>query len=222
MNFINEFSKIKPNLNYIVGSLLNWQNEENKNKFKNKGIQTVSLINGEIKNSLSEIQLNKTIDKFNIKDKVLENEKIILPETKFEPRLGINIENYRKRHNNFLLNIENESNSKGNKKLIIGTEEYMFHAIYLSNLLNGFTQSTTRSPIVCSNDKNYPIKNGFIIPSAYDSLRTNYIYNLNKYDEIIIMSDFINKEFEKNIRNLLLPFSKNIRVLRTNGGINAN
>ena len=98
----------------------------------------------------------------------------------------------------------------------------MFHAIYLSNLLNGFTQSTTRSPIVCSNDKNYPIKNGFIIPSAYDSLRTNYIYNLNKYDEIIIMSDFINKEFEKNIRNLLLPFSKNIRVLRTNGGINAN
>lgn len=222
LNFINEFSKIKPNLNYIVGSLLNWQNKENKNKFKNKGIQTVSLINGEIKNSLSEIQLNKTIDKFNIKDKVLENEKIILPETKFEPRLGINIENYRKRHNNFLLNIENELNSRGNKKLVIGTEEYMFHAIYLSNLLNGFTQSTTRSPIVCSNDKDYPIKNGFIIPSAYDSLRTNYIYNLNKYDEIIIIGDFINKEFEKNIRDLLLPFSKNIRVLKMNGGINAN
>lgn len=222
LNFINEFSKIKPNLNYIVGSLLNWQNEENKNKFKNKGIQTVSLINGEIKNNLSEIQLNKTIDKLNIKNKVLENEKIILPETKFEPRLGINIENYRKRHNNFLLNIENELNSRGNKKLVIGTEEYMFHAIYLSNLLNGFTQSTTRSPIVCSNDKDYPVKNGFIIPSAYDSLRTNYIYNLNKYDEIIIIGDFINKEFEKNIRYLLLPFSKNIKVLKTNGGINAN
>ena len=216
MNFL------KLNLNYIVGSLLNWQNKENKIKFKNKGIQTVSLINGEIKNNLSEIQLNKTIDKLNIKNKVLENEKIILPETVFEPRLGINIENYRKRHNNFLLNIENELNNERNKKLVIGTEEYMFHAIYLSNLLNGFTQSTTRSPIVCSIDKDYPIKNGFIIPSAYDSLRTNYIYNLNKYDKIIIIGDFMNKESEKNIRDLLLPFSKNIKVLKTNEGINAN
>lgn len=222
LNFINEFSKIKPNLNYIVGSLLNWQNKENKNKFKSKGIQTVSLVNGEIKNNVSKIKLNITIDKLNIKNRVVENEKITLPDTKFEPRLGINIENYKKRHNNFLLTIENELNNEGNKKLVIGTEEYMFHAIYLSCLLDGFTQSTTRSPIVCSNYKDYPIKNGSIIPSAYDSSRTNYIYNLNKYDEIVVLGDFINKEFEKNIKALLLHFSKNLKILKTNGGINVN
>lgn len=49
--------------------------------------------------------------------------------------------------------------------------------------------STTRSPIGINGSEDYPIKNGYKIPSFYESGRDTYIYDLRKYDKVIIITD---------------------------------
>lgn len=78
--------------------------------------------------------------------------------------------------------------------LVIGTEECMYPAIYAAaraekrvSLVR--THSTTRSPIAVCTDGQYPLHTRFGLQSFYDSERTTYIYDLAKYDHVVIISD---------------------------------
>lgn len=78
--------------------------------------------------------------------------------------------------------------------LILGTEEFMLPAIIAGNCLERanfsvLTHSTTRSPIGISDEKNYPINEGFKLKSLYNSARTTFIYNLKRYDVAIIVTN---------------------------------
>ncbi|MDE5854582.1 MAG: TRSP domain-containing protein, partial [Ruminococcus sp.] len=81
------------------------------------------------------------------------------------------------------------------KVLFLGTEECMFPSVFTAKFIEdyfniqAFCHSTTRSPIAVCTADNYPIHNGYKIYSFYDSERINYIYNLDKYDAAIIISD---------------------------------
>ena len=49
--------------------------------------------------------------------------------------------------------------------------------------------ATTRSPIgVCSRG-DYPIRSGAKLPSFYDEARPTYLYNIDGYDAIVVVSD---------------------------------
>lgn len=71
----------------------------------------------------------------------------------------------------------------------------MYPAICLGMLLernpdmNVYTHSTTRSPIGICDDKDYPIMNGYKLKSLYDEDRNTYLYNLFKYDYVVIVTD---------------------------------
>lgn len=80
--------------------------------------------------------------------------------------------------------------------LILGTEEFMYPALCLARFLKEdnqvkevCVQATTRSPIIASSSKDYPLTNRFCIKSLYEASRPSYVYNLKKYDKIMIVTD---------------------------------
>lgn len=88
-------------------------------------------------------------------------------------------------------NIETES---GKHILVLGTEEFMYPALFVAEKLElkGHIvkcHSTTRSPIAVSSETDYPLHKRYELVSLYDKSRLTYIYDLAQYDEVIILTD---------------------------------
>ncbi len=78
--------------------------------------------------------------------------------------------------------------------LVLGTEEFMFPALYAADQIEKLNKNvrfhaTTRSPIVVSKEKNYPLHIRYQLSSVYDKTRTTYLYDLDKYDLVLIITD---------------------------------
>ena len=83
---------------------------------------------------------------------------------------------------------------QGERVLVIGTEEFMYPA-----LLTGYEiekmgcvvrcHSTTRSPIAVSTGEEYPLHCRYELRSLYDPDRKTFIYDLENYDRVIVMTD---------------------------------
>lgn len=78
--------------------------------------------------------------------------------------------------------------------LVLGTEEFMYPALFVADRLeaqgkNVRFHATTRSPIAVSTEENYPLHTRYELKSLYDSERTTYIYDLQKYDTVVIITD---------------------------------
>lgn len=85
--------------------------------------------------------------------------------------------------------------------LVIGTEEFMFPALFVAKRIEemGNTvrcHSTTRSPIAVSSEQEYPLHERYALASLYDRNRVTYIYDIEPYDEVIIVTDSGNMENE--------------------------
>lgn len=80
--------------------------------------------------------------------------------------------------------------------LVLGTEEFMFPAMLMgksleerySNIEVKF-HATTRSPIEISDEKSYPLHDRRPLISLYEDERHTFIYNLRKYDQVIVVTD---------------------------------
>lgn len=89
----------------------------------------------------------------------------------------------------------NSSQAETNKELLIlGTEEFMYPALYVAAKLEETRyhvkfHATTRSPIVVSTENTYPLHERFELRSLYDKDRVTYVYELKKYDEVLIFTD---------------------------------
>lgn len=84
----------------------------------------------------------------------------------------------------------------GKDVLVLGTEEFMYPPLLLASHLKANCacksvrfHATTRSPILPSGDTAYPIAKRYILNSFYQRERITYIYNLKKYDYVIILTD---------------------------------
>jgi len=78
--------------------------------------------------------------------------------------------------------------------LVLGTEEFMYPAFYAANRFeeqgkNVWFHATTRSPIAVSTEDDYPFHTRYELKSLYDSERTTYIYDLQQYDTVVIITD---------------------------------
>ncbi|MBP1549602.1 MAG: phosphoribosyltransferase domain-containing protein [Oscillospiraceae bacterium] len=78
--------------------------------------------------------------------------------------------------------------------LVLGTEETMYPAMYVGARLadDGNTvknHATTRSPIAVSKDEGYPLHTRYTLKSLYDEDRTTFIYNIGKYDTVLLVTD---------------------------------
>lgn len=84
--------------------------------------------------------------------------------------------------------------NKSGKILALGTEEFMYPALYAAFKMEemGYDvkfHATTRSPIIVSDSCSYPLHEKFELRSLYDKDRVTYIYQLDKYDKVFIITD---------------------------------
>lgn len=78
--------------------------------------------------------------------------------------------------------------------LVLGTEEFMYPALYAAKRFEEQGKdvrfhATTRSPIAVSTETDYPLHTRYELKSLYDNRRTTYIYDLIKYDTVVIITD---------------------------------
>lgn len=80
--------------------------------------------------------------------------------------------------------------------LIVGTEEFMFPGMLFGACLERENEqrkvwfhATTRSPIEVCDDASYPLHERYPLLSLYDDHRNTFIYNLTKYDQVLIVTD---------------------------------
>lgn len=78
--------------------------------------------------------------------------------------------------------------------LVIGTEEFMFPALYIAKKMEDMgisvkSHSTTRSPIAVSTEPDYPLHYRFELTSLYEETRTTYLYDIGTYDAVYILTD---------------------------------
>lgn len=84
--------------------------------------------------------------------------------------------------------------AKNSKILVLGTEEFMYPALYVAAKIEDMGyyvkfHATTRSPIIVSDSYSYPLHIKFELRSVYDKNRVTYIYELQKYDRVFIITD---------------------------------
>lgn len=80
------------------------------------------------------------------------------------------------------------------KVLVLGTEECMYPAIWLGSQYEAagcdvLTHSTTRSPIHVEQSFGYPLNSRCDLRSMYDAAVNTYVYNLQQYDKVIVVTD---------------------------------
>lgn len=194
LNFIEALKNVV-DCKFSAASIINGMSEENLRKYGALGVGVHYLVKLDSSaETLKEgISVNPRedgeFDIFSVPDVFT-----LRMDKKKDPRLGIDGAEYEK----YCVSASNEFFEKIGSKLsgktidVIGTEECMFPAIKLGELLEekGFDvrcHATTRSPIVPSEDEGYPLFARYRVKSVYDGERRTFIYNLYECDNRIVV-----------------------------------
>lgn len=188
-------SKIK----YSIASILNSMTNLRVNQLEDKGIECLFISDLPFeykKNSIMDISYEKDRDTLCRADE-MENVDCVEFDTKANARSTISFYEYESEINRFVSKIEKIIRYEHyGKLLVLGTEECMYPAIRLGEILkkDGVAEAvkvhaTTRSPIIASFEDGYPLNHRYQIRSVYDKERDTYVYNLKKYDKVIVVTD---------------------------------
>lgn len=84
--------------------------------------------------------------------------------------------------------------SESQRLLVLGTEECMYPALYVGKCMEKAgklvrSHSTTRSPIAVSKDNTYPLHKRYELASLYDAERRTFIYDIENYDTVLVITD---------------------------------
>ena len=114
-----------------------------------------------------------------------------------DPRAGVSIKEYREKCADLALKITaaiGETDLNGKNILVLGTEEFMYPALALGCELEKTansvkSHSTTRSPLLPQSPEDDSLYSRCDFSSVYDVGRKTYLYNLEKYDTVIVLTD---------------------------------
>lgn len=182
----------------VAASIINRLSDENTERWISQGIESVCLLKlptVDYTNNVADITV-KPATKYEteVPSKIIRSSVIThnLP----DPRMGVNISDYYELCTGLTSAFQNECNYHDKNILLLGTEECMLPALLIGEAIEhrGIAKSvkchaTTRSPIGICTLPDYPIQSGFQVHSFYDLERETYIYNVAKYDLVIIVSD---------------------------------
>ena len=188
-------SKIK----YSIASILNSMTNFRVNQLEDKGIECLFISDLPFeykKNSIMDISYEKDRDTLCKADE-MENVDCVEFDTKANVRSTISFYEYESEINRFVSKIEKIIGYEHyGRLLVLGTEECMYPAIRLGEILkkDGVAEAvkvhaTTRSPIIASCEDGYPLNHRYQIRSVYDKERDTSVYNLKKYDKVIVVTD---------------------------------
>ena len=202
-------------------SVLNGMNEENLKKFNEENIEciyTLKLYEKNYEEKLNEYnyEINRRYE-LSIDTDISEVKSFFLNRY-IDSKKGIEAKIYKEGCNKLVKEIIEKLKKEEftNKTvLVLGTEEFMYPAMITGRKIEQEWscaevkfQATTRSPILPSSEENYPLSSRYELRSFYDNQRVVYIYNLKKYDKVIIIHDSIqNKRI--GIKSLIAALKKN-------------
>lgn len=192
LNFIKKFKEINSNTEFAVASILNFQSESHVKTFEDNNISTIYLIKGNLRQKTPEITLNrkdKPIDLFS--NKKNNTSKNVISESSLDPRLGLR-KNEFKDYINEHLEIASSLYKREDMTIdseVIGTEEFMYVPILFAQRFGMKVRSTTRSPILISEEEGYIVNNGVVIPSFYEDERKTFLYNLDDKKRLVFLTD---------------------------------
>lgn len=210
-------------LNFGAVSILNGMTDENMENFKKENIDCFYILKLS-KENYTDILKKYTYDsglkyKFeDIQTENLENINNFFINDYIDARLGADAKIYYEKCLSFaekIIEKYQQQNLFQKNILILGMEEFMYPPMLLGEKMEKELKcrvsfhAPSRSPILPSREKDYPIHVRYEFKSLYDDNRTVFVYNLKKYDKAIIVHDSKNKSVS-GINHL-------INILRKNG-----
>lgn len=112
-----------------------------------------------------------------------------------DARRVVRAEDYQKACESLWLRIRTDIDfTKAHRILVLGTEEFMYPGLFAAYKLEEsgkqvLFHATTRSPIVVSSEETYPLHARYQLSSVYDKDRTTFVYDLDQYDLVLIITD---------------------------------
>lgn len=197
MKIIDIIEKLYPDkVQFSVASLLNGMNEESLSKYKKRNIDIYYIQKTNHSEYTAIAESFSGNGKYFPKNTHTSNVEIVsVADGYLNARRLVNGNNYNASCEKLFDIIKSQVNLENIKNmLVIGTEEFMYPALFTAQRFekegfNVYSHSTTRSPIVTSNEDDYPLHERFELASFYDKDRKTFIYNLKKYDCVIVITD---------------------------------
>ena len=187
------------NLKYSIISIVNSMTQERSLELKEKGIECLFLSSIPYEyNKDSIIGITFDSDRHtNAKSTAKHDLKKIDFQSSVNPRGIVRFADYEKEIMRFADSIVYLFGTNHYiSVLVLGTEEFMYPTFRAGEMIkkkgiadNVWIHSTTRSPIIASGEAGYPLYHRYQIRSLYDANRTTFIYNLEQYDKVIILTD---------------------------------
>lgn len=215
-------------IKFSIVSILNSMANLRVNQLEDEGIECLFISDLPFeykKDSIMNISYEEDRDTLCKSDKNLDLDvKCVEFDTKINTRKAVVFSDYEKETERYAGEIENNIGyERYSDILVLGTEECMYPALRLGEILkrDGAAEvvkihATTRSPIIASGAEDYPLSHRYQIRSVYDKTRDTYVYNLRKYDTVIIVTDTV--DIAEGMSDLLTALSsvgnQNILVSR--------
>ena len=198
VNILKEKYRINK-IKFSIVSILNSMTNLRVNQLENEGTECLFLSNIPFeykKDSIMDISYEEDRDTLCKSDKPLDIECVEFY-TRVNARKAVVFSDYEKETERYAGEIENRIGfERYSDILVLGTEECMYPALRLGEILNRDgaakvvkVHATTRSPIIASGVEDYPLNQRYRIRSVYDKTRDTYVYDLRKYDKVIVVTD---------------------------------
>ena len=224
MNIITILEKMfDGNLKFSIASLINGMLEENVKTFEDRKISLHYLVKTD--HSMYGKIAEKYLDNGNYYKPVSKNKveaTTILINGLMNARRLVWANEYKTACGDLWEKILEQIGDFSDKKvLVVGTEEFMYPALYVGSKLEEEgnevrCHSTTRSPIAMSLEREYPLHNRYELKSLYDKDRKTFIYDVGEYDKVFIITDSPESEVEglNTLLNALHAQNENITLIR--------
>lgn len=190
-------------IKFSVISVLNGMTEENIEEFNKEKIENIyinKIYQKSYEEKLSQYSYNEN-SRYSLC--VDENEKHksnnYTVKEYIDSREVVDMKTYKDRCRNLIMKIMEKldrSNYENKSVLVLGTEEFMYPAMLVAEEIECKLKckevkfhATTRSPILPSDEEDYPLNSRYELRSFYSSERVIYLYNLKRYDKVIIIHD---------------------------------
>lgn len=191
---------LKKDMHCSIASIINSMTEERIQKLGDLGIDCIYLLKIE-----NEYHVGQVLNLEPAASKMIRAGFLAAPATglqlmamQCDQRFICGIDDYRQAVGSFCNKVMDRLSLErgGQSILVLGTEEFMYPAIQLGGMIsktndNGSVRvhATTRSPILVCDAPDYPFTVRYEMCSPYDEARTTYVYNLQKYDLVVVVTD---------------------------------
>ena len=207
VNMIEQLRDAFPQLcekQIVAASIINRMSDENIKRLEAHGMVCRQLL------KIDNIDYTETVNRFNIcgasnlpfeldEDDDIRAAYLVKEGGVSSPRTGVVIGEYissiLERHAR-VTSSDSSMLPTGRKIAVIGTEECMYPGLIIAEQLENSGKyesvrfhATTRSPIGICVEKDYPIRSGYKLQSFYEKGRQTFLYDLAKYDSVLVVTD---------------------------------